>query len=157
MPRCIALAAAAALSDGPAPFGDLVGAGIIATGVVLAASEAIGEIATSRTDAASRGRPSPAVFHRLESPTQTPSDAAAQQSSGQLWGKGFRDSGVPYVQAFTGPLPAGARGIEFTTPVPQSKYSRPGFAAWTPGTPGVVIEGDVAKIPITVTKNTQKE
>jgi RHS repeat-associated protein len=95
------------------------------------------------------------VFHREESPTQTPADAAAQQASGELWGKGYRDAGVPYIQAFRGPLRAGQRGIEFTTPVRPSKYSKPGQVQFLPGQPGVRVEDGVAKMPIVVIKNTQ--
>ena len=154
-PSCARLAVVAAAADGPLPVGDVIAAGLLGTAAVLLLKDAIGDLSVPRTRAEPRSRDESLVFHRLESPTQTPADAIAQQSSGELWGKGYRDSGVPYVQAYTGPLPSGARGIEFVTPAQGFKYSKPGQVMFVPGQPGVRLEGGVAKIDITVTKNTQ--
>jgi hypothetical protein len=63
------------------------------------------------------------TFHRVtNSSTQTGADAAQQQASGMICGKGRRQAGggvssIPSAKAFPGPLPPGVRGIEFTTSV----------------------------------------
>jgi hypothetical protein len=98
-------------------------------------------------------------FHRLENDfTQTGQDARAQEESHELWGHvpryGYLD---PVVQAYDGPLPKGARGVEFVTDVEPDADSAPGRADWRGPRKGVVIEGDVAKLRIRVIKNTQIE
>ena len=105
---------------------------------------------------ADRGRSLPA-YHRLESPTQTRADAQRQQISGELWGRPAWGSGIASVKAYRGPLPAGARGIEFVTPVAPSRgRGTPHEARWYIGDPGVAENAQgYAVIPITVTKNTQ--
>lgn len=65
------------------------------------------------------------VYHRLASRTQTPHDAAMQETSGEIWGRAPRDSDIPKVKAYPGPLPPGAKGIEFTTDVEPDHGSRP--------------------------------
>ena len=95
------------------------------------------------------------VYHRLESPTQTPADAARQEASGEIWGRAPRGGTTPKVKAYPGPLPPGTRGIEFTTDVPPDPGSAPKRPDWSGPRPGVVIEGDFAKIKVVVTKNTQ--
>jgi RHS repeat-associated protein len=100
-------------------------------------------------------------FHRLESPTQTPAVAALIEQSGELWGTSMRQVGggrsmIPVAQAYTGPLPQGARGIEFYTTVAPASGSRPGAANWYRGTDGVDdIDDDWVSIPVQVIKNTQ--
>jgi hypothetical protein len=99
------------------------------------------------------------LYHRLENErTQTVEDARLQEASGELWGHvpryGYLD---PVVQAYDGPLPQDARGIEFTTDVEPEPNSAPGRADWRGPRPGVVVEDDTAKIRIRVTKNTQTE
>lgn len=97
-------------------------------------------------------------FHRLESPTQTAADAKTIESSGELWGNPARGSDIPSVKAYNGPLPDGAQGIEFTTPVTPStvtRGTRGSPAYWFPGTKGVKVEEGKAMIPVRVTKNTQ--
>ncbi|MFK3978986.1 RHS repeat-associated core domain-containing protein [Micromonospora sp. NPDC050397] len=99
-------------------------------------------------------------YHRLESPTQKPEVADQMVKSGELWGRvsrvSFQDR--PMVQAYRGALPDGKRGVEFYTPIkPLSpRNSPPGEARWVAGMPGVREEGDFAKIPIFITRNTQR-
>ena len=95
------------------------------------------------------------IFHRVESPTQTAEDAAMQETSGEIWGRPRRGSFNPRVQAYTGPLPEGARGIEFKTDVLPDAHSSPGNASWTGPRSGVRVEGDFAKICAVITHNTQ--
>lgn len=99
--------------------------------------------------------PGARVYHRLESPTQTPADAARQAASGELWGRPPRGSDIPAAQAYVGPLPPGARGTEFTTATPPDPGSPPGQAYWRGPRPGVRVEGGIAKIAIVVTRQTQ--
>jgi len=91
-----------------------------------------------------------AVYHRLESPTQTSADAQKQQASQEIWGRPPRFSEIPAVQAYTGPLPGGAKGIEFETDVPPDRGSPRGQAYWRGPRPGVVVDQDVAKIKVTI-------
>lgn len=95
-------------------------------------------------------------YHRLESPTQTSAHAQAQQRSGEIWGRAPRYGTVPRVKAYSGPLPSGARGVEFETDHPPDPGDPPGKASWGPQNPGVTIDGDVAKLKVRVTKNTQR-
>ncbi len=101
-------------------------------------------------------------FHRLESPTQSPAVASLIEQSGELMGTGMRQVGGgrspnPVAQAYVGPLPEGARGVEFFTPVAPTSGSRPGAADWYRGTDGVRdVDSDWVSIPVEVTKNTQK-
>ena len=94
-------------------------------------------------------------FHRLGDTAKTLERILA---SGELWGKpprGIFASDIPAAKAFPGPLPPGARGFEFTTPVAPDD-SRGGSLSgikWTGPRPGVEVEPySLAKIPITVTK-----
>lgn len=93
-----------------------------------------------------------AIYHRLESPTQTAADARAQQVSGEIWGKAPRFSTLPKVKAYVGPLPAGARGVEFSASVPPDPGCPPGQAFWGTSNPGVRVDGDVVKLSVTLTK-----
>lgn len=97
----------------------------------------------------------PAFYHRLESPTQTPNDAARQQASGELWGHPSMGSFIPKVKAYRGRPPEGTRGIEFTTAVPPDLGSARNRVDWSGQRTGVRVEGDIAKIEVVVTKNTQ--
>lgn len=99
--------------------------------------------------------PASRFYHRLESPTQTPNDAARQQSSGEIWGRAPLGSFIPKVKAYRGPLPEGARGIEFVTDVvPDVGSARRRVDWWGPRL-GVRLEQDVARLSVVVTKNTQ--
>lgn len=97
-------------------------------------------------------------YHRLESPTQTTADARLQVQTQMICGRGARQAGggfspVSSVKAFLGPLPAGARGIEFMTVVSPT-YIQPfqgGLCLWRTGDPGVTSQGDLACIPVTIT------
>lgn len=99
------------------------------------------------------------VYHRRQSPSQSPAMAAKQQETGEIWGSYNRDlaggrSPFPSVDAYVGPLPRGVMGIEFTTAVPPDKNTPPRRARWTGPRDGVMVEGDYAKIEVTVTRNT---
>ena len=97
----------------------------------------------------------PQFYHRVESPTQTSADAQLQKASGEIWGKAPRFSLIPKVKAYIGPLPAGQRGIEFSTDVPPDIGCPPGQAFWSAGNPGVQVRGDVVRLAVTVTKVNQ--
>lgn len=96
------------------------------------------------------------LYHRRASSTQTPDHAALQEQGGELWGRTNRGGYAPSVDAYTGPLPPGARGLEFTTDTPPDSGTPPHHARWTGPRPGVIVEGDVAKIRIEVTVHTQR-
>jgi RHS repeat-associated protein len=99
----------------------------------------------------------PVYYHRLQSPTQTPETAALQQQSGDIWGATARRGLAPTVQAYRGPLPQGAQGVEFVTnvdPHPGSGGSFPGGQARWYGnlTAGVKINDQgYAVIPVIIT------
>jgi len=102
-----------------------------------------------------------AVYHRVESPSQSPEIASLQESSGEIWGTFNRDmmggrSGSPSVDAYVGPLRTGARGVEFVTDVPPDRHTPPWLARWTGPRDGVIIDGEFAKLRVMVTKNTQR-
>ncbi|MGI8687260.1 MAG: hypothetical protein ACR2M3_01660 [Thermomicrobiales bacterium] len=81
-----------------------------------------------------------------------------QETSGELWGYPSITSNRPKVKAYDGPLPDGTRGIEFTTdvdPDPGCPPGRPEWSEYNGPRRGVTVEGDAARIAITVTKNTQ--
>lgn len=135
------LGGAAGVVAGLAPGGD-------------AARPAIREGVDAAVDSVSR------TFHRLESPTQTPDVARMQEASGEVWGRTPRGGDVPQVQAYSGPLPEGARGVEFTTNTPPSSVNAlSGEARWRQGDAGVSSReqngSDFAVIQCAVTKNTQ--
>lgn len=88
-------------------------------------------------------------FHRI----QPAADNALVESSRRLWGRpatNIHQTPFPSVKAWVGPLPKGARGIEFFTSVAPSRSSTPGKALWYRGEPGVnEVEGeDAVWIPI---------
>lgn len=78
-------------------------------------------------------------FSRYESPTQTKADAILQARTGEIWGSAGRFSLAPCVRAYPKSLPAGQRGINFsTTTAPDRWSSSPIEAKWYyPATPGV--------------------
>jgi RHS repeat-associated protein len=94
------------------------------------------------------GEPGVPTYHRLQSPTQPPEVAAQQVASGEVWGRPPRGSWIPAVQAYSGPLPEGTRGIEFTTDVPPDRYGIPGQPTWRGPREGVRVEGDFAKVKV---------
>jgi hypothetical protein len=100
------------------------------------------------------------IYHRKESSTQTSEVAKAMEESGELWGKAPRGSDIPTVQAYEGPLPPEAKGVEFTTKVPPDSGGvdvRPGWSGKREGVGSKETDhGDFATIPIKVIKNTQK-
>jgi len=90
------------------------------------------------------------IYHRHSSREE----AEEVARSGELWGAPPRNifrSDIPCVKAFAGGLDRGDDGYEFTTgiePAYASKYER----RWVAGSPGVTVENDLAKIPVTVTR-----
>ena len=97
-----------------------------------------------------------AIYHRLESPTQAPEDAAEQEATGEIWGRAARGSDLAKVKAYAGPLPPGRRGIEFTTDTPPDDGCPPDLPTWRAGREGVTLEGDYARMRVRVTKNRQR-
>lgn len=95
------------------------------------------------------------VYHRLESPTQSPAIARIQEQNGEIWGRPPYNGNIPAVQAYVGPLPEGARGIEFRTNVPPNRGSHPRNPYWIGPRSGVEVDDEFAKIKVVVTKNTQ--
>lgn len=95
-------------------------------------------------------------FHRVESPTQSESDAALQEATGEMCRRVARLGAWPKVKAYVGPLPPGVRGVEFETEVAPDFGGPPGQAFWSGPRRGVVVEGDYAKIKVRVRKNTQR-
>lgn len=95
-------------------------------------------------------------YHRIESPSQSVHDASMQEASGQVWGKPARWSNIPSVKAYRGPLPDGARGIEFTTPTAPHIDNHPTLIRWLETTAGVsATSNGFVWIPVNITKNTQ--
>ena len=95
-------------------------------------------------------------YHRLESPTQTDVIAAAQESSGQIWGRAARGSNIATVKAYHGPLPPGVRGIEFMTYVKPHRLTHPTTVQWYDGDVGVMSRPNgFVWIPVSVIRNGQ--
>ena len=122
----------------------------------------VSESDETASNAGAKAAPRFGPFHRLESPTQTAETAALQVRSQAVWGKARARgrSDIPQVQAYTGALPPGRRGIEFYTDVKIDRGCAPGRARWShalkeKGRDDVRVEGAFAKIPVVVTKNTQ--
>jgi hypothetical protein len=135
-------------------------------GAVVAATVAVGEGASAI--ASNGGAPSPSVgsaaataeteaasygpFHRLGDSAEA---IDSIKSSGELRGNpptNFFQSDIPKVKAYDGPLLAGAKGFEFTTPIAPDVGHVPGKPTWSPSTPGVSNVNGQAVIPCTVTK-----
>ena len=94
-------------------------------------------------------------FHRLASPTQDLAVARAMEENGELWGRAPRGAATPQVQAYVGPLPENRIGVEFMTSVRPTPGTPPFEARWRPGSEGVRVDGEFARIAIRVTRNTQ--
>lgn len=107
------------------------------------------------------GQAAPAVveygpFHRVEAPTQTMTDAAMQEASGEVWGQTARGGSGPSVKAWRGPLPPGVRGVEFMTVVAPHHNPHPTLVQWREKTPGVFPKPDgFVGISARITENTQ--
>ena len=95
------------------------------------------------------------TYHRLESPTQTPADARAQQAIGEIWGRPSRFSYTAKVKAYAGRLPAREKGVEFETDAEPDAGCPPGQAFWSAGNPGVRVDGDVVKPTVRITRIAQ--
>ncbi|MGW2631520.1 putative T7SS-secreted protein [Streptomyces chattanoogensis] len=95
-------------------------------------------------------------FHRKESPTQKVIHAQQQQDSGELWGGvSPRLGGEEAARAHWGPLPEGARGVEFYSELKPIR-TMVSQAWWEVGkVKGVRLEDGWAKIKIHISKNTQ--
>ena len=118
-----------ALGSGSNVIGGSIWRGLASAATIGGAAAGTALIASTTSTAANDTLQSRIQYHRLESPTQTWEVAAMQQASGQVWGapaRNFYQSDIPSVKAYIGPLPEGARGIEFTTSVSP-----------TPGTGGI--------------------
>lgn len=95
------------------------------------------------------------IYHRIESPTQTREIAGRQAETSEIWGTMARYAHKPCVRAYKGPLPEGSRGVEFTTDVKPDRNSPPGQAYWRGPREGVIVDGEFAKIRVTILRNTQ--
>jgi hypothetical protein len=120
-------------------------------------SPASGCTANERATQGAESRAQPArygPFHRLASPTQTRAEAAAQQESGEIWGRTPRTGAWPQVNAYSGPLPDGEFGIEFYTNVPPDEGERSPVHHWSgpPQPGGARIDGDFAKIQVVISR-----
>lgn len=98
-------------------------------------------------------------FHRVESDTQTPADAAAQEVSSEVWGRIARSGSWPAVKAFDGPLAAGQRGIEFYTDAQPDPMGHPQKPRWSGDglNEAVRTEDGFAKISVVIVRNTQRD
>jgi hypothetical protein len=104
------------------------------------------------------GQPGQSVYHRLESPTQTPAVARQQVQSMEIWGLPARGSPFPSVKAYRNNLPSQqTRGIEFSSNVAPTKgVGTPYEARWYVGTAGVFQRpNNHVGVPIFYIKNTQ--
>lgn len=81
---------------------------------------------------------------------------AAQERTGEVWGKADRGSDFPTVDAWVGHLPAGRTGVEFKTDAPPVDGSPPEKAKWRGGHAGVRVEvehgTEFAKISVEILK-----
>jgi len=68
-------------------------------------------------------------------------------------GKGKDD--LVHFRFLLGPLPLGARGMEFYTDTPHDAGCPPRVACWRGPRPGVRVEGSFANIRDVITRNTQ--
>lgn len=102
----------------------------------------------------------PPTYHRKESPSQTKDDAFKERDTGELWGRTSRYGGLEArVEAYDGPLPQGAFGVEFTTEAMPDKGAVPGCPVWSKP-PAVDVIGELTptvKIPIIVLKIKNKD
>jgi len=77
-----------------------------------------------------------------------------QEQSGEVWGRAPSYGVQPEVKAYRGQLPSEARGIEFETDVPPDSPYGP-IATWRGPRDGVRVEGEFAKIRVTIVRNAQ--
>lgn len=93
-------------------------------------------------------------YHRLESPTQTAWTTLTQVVTQEVWGGTPRGGFTPTVQAYRGPLPDAAKGIEFFTTVAPAPGNHPVEVRWYGSDPGVRTApvGDFATIPVRTTR-----
>ncbi|MDP3711517.1 MAG: hypothetical protein Q8R60_03405 [Mycobacteriales bacterium] len=103
-------------------------------------------------------------YYRLHSLTQTDADAELIKRTGRLRGYPSRFSGDrPLAQAYYGPLPPGASGIEFVTSVQPDRNGDPVEANWSGWRHDVTLghdptrDEDYAEIPVEVTRILRKE
>ncbi|WP_214409289.1 polymorphic toxin-type HINT domain-containing protein [Sphaerisporangium fuscum] len=113
----------------------------------------------SEGGAAPKGAPAPTQrvygpFHRIETDSQPVEAARMQVESQEMWGRTPAGGLAPTVQAYHGPLPEGARGIEFYTTVRPYAFNGPDVR-WYEGMPGVRSDDEFAKISCIITANTQ--
>ncbi len=93
------------------------------------------------------------IYHRKgNDTTQTDEDARRILASGELWGTRGRYSATPAVRAYRGPLLQASWGIEFTTEVSPDRHGIPNQPTWSGPRPGVVVQGETARIKVTVTR-----
>jgi hypothetical protein len=79
------------------------------------------------------------MYNRVETKSQTKSDALLQVASGEIWGRDGRQGRMAAVRAYAGGLKPGARGIEFSTTIAPHGGGNPIEAHWYLGfTPGVL-------------------
>jgi hypothetical protein len=86
--------------------------------------------------------------------------AALQLASSEIWGRcngNTYQAARPSVDAYVGPLPSRARGIEFETDIPPDRGLPPYRARWTGPRPGVVIDGEWARIRVKIIRSTESE
>lgn len=116
-------------------------------------------LASSETTRSTPPNPTRA-YHRLAGPTQDARVAALQLASSEIWGRrngNTYQAARPSVDAFAGPLADGARGIEFETDVPPDRGLPPYRARWTGPRPGVVIDGEWARMRVKIIRSTERE
>ena len=148
-------------------MGGATALGAAATAAAAAISQALHDsyfLQRARDVASSLSRteePQGYTYYRLETETRSAETARTQQLSGEIWGTYPRGGNFPAVQAYRGPLPPGARGIEFITNIlPDSPYGP--IAYWRGPREGVTIRDEngteyAVLSPVVVTKNTQVE
>jgi hypothetical protein len=95
---------------------------------------------------------SPLYHRKANGHSQTLAHALQQAKSGELWGNPARYSTIPSVKAYTGALPDNEDGIEFTTDTRPTPGQPPRYAFWYASSEGVIVDGDMAKIKISVTR-----
>ncbi len=79
-----------------------------------------------------------------------------QVASQQIWGAIAFGGAFPTVKAYHGPLPTGARGVEFTTMVVPFRNFHPNLELWLENDPGVQDMGNgYVGIDANVYRNTQ--
>lgn len=99
-------------------------------------------------------------YHRIESPTQPQNIVSVQERTGVIRGYPALGSLIPKVKAYSGRLPEGVRGIEFTTVIPIDAGCAPGYPTWSGRRPGIrhgVDEDgrDFVEISVVITQHTQ--